>query len=231
MSRLFALTLLSLSAALPALAQDVPPAAPGKPKAMAIFFSPSGETFRAPLKDPYPVVLWFDAADTDKDGALSLEEYMADADRFFAVVDRDGKGVITSPDNSNYENTLSPDILGFSPLVTQPKVRERAEDQAMSPTGPQRYVKRIVGAAQFSLINEPQPIRGADANLDFRVTRDEWTQTSMQRFTLLDADKDNRLTLAELPQTPLQIGLADLMAERAKKADKKKGGLFGGGNR
>lgn len=193
----------------------------------AIFFSPSGEVFRAPIKDPYPTVLWFAQADIDKDAALSREEFMTDAVRYFAIVDRDGKGIITSQDNSHYEAELSPEITGFSPLVAQPKAPPSNDGDASSPQGKQGYIKRVQGAAQFSLINEPQPIRGADANFDFRITTEEWTRASEQRFSMLDKDKDGRLTIEELPKTPLQKGLEIRAAER-EKAKSKGGGLFGG---
>lgn len=207
---------------------EAPPETPsGRTIGQAVFFSPSGEVFKAPLKDPYPVVLWFNGADTNKDGALSPDEFLADALRFFAIVDRDGRGVITSQDNTYYETELAPEITGFSPLVAQPR-NPRTTDEDGDKTGAaNRYIKSVQGAAQFSLINEPQPIRAADANFDYRITIEEWTRATSQRFRLLDANKDGKLTLDELPKTPLQKGLEQRAAER-EKDQKKKGGLFGG---
>lgn len=236
------LGLLMACTALPALAQGpaMPPrsgpppsgeepAGPpsGRTVGQSVFFSPSGEVFKAPLKDPYPVALWFAGADTDKDGALSPEEFQADAMRFFAIVDRDGKGVITSQDNTFYETELAPEITGFSPMVAQPKNPRRAEDEGDKNAAANRYVKSVQGAAQFGLINEPQPIRAADANFDYRITAEEWTRATSQRFRLLDANKDDKLTPDELPKTPLQRGLEQRAVEREKE-QKKKGGLFGG---
>ncbi|MDC7683613.1 hypothetical protein PQU92_10015 [Asticcacaulis sp. BYS171W] len=242
----FCASLFALAFAAPVLAQPGPPGggqgrpnmgpppsgeqgpkADGHTVGQAVFFSPSGEVFKAPLKDPYPTAVWFAAADTDKDGALSRDEFMNDALRFFAIVDRDGKKVITSQDNSHYEAVLAPEIAGFSPLVAQPKNPRRAEDEGDKEAAQNRYVKRVVGAAQFSLINEPQPIRNADTNFDFRITVDEWINATGQRFDMLDANKDGKLTLAELPKTPLQRGLEQRAVEREKEK-KKGGGLFGG---
>lgn len=177
-----------------------------------MFFSPSGEVFKSPLSEPYPVALWFAGADTDKDGALSREEFLADALRFFAIVDADGNGSLSSQENSRYEQELAPEILGFSPLVSQPRARPSGADGAAS----RGYQARIQGAAQFSLINEPQPIRAADRNFDFRITEEEWIKATEARFALLDRDGDGRLTLAELPKTPLQLGLEQRAAERKK---------------
>ncbi|MCA1935909.1 MAG: hypothetical protein LDL37_10670 [Asticcacaulis sp.] len=206
---------------------EAPPEMPsGRTVGQAVFFSPSGEVFKAPLKDPYPVALWFAGADTNKDGALSPDEFLADALRFFAIVDRDGKGVITSQDNTFYETELAPEITGFSPLVAQPK-NPRPSDESDKTAAANRYVKSVQGAAQFSLINEPQPIRAADANFDYRITTEEWARATSQRFRLLDANKDGKLTVDELPKTPLQKGLEQRAVEREKE-QKKKGGLFGG---
>ena len=59
------------------------------------------------------------------------------------------------------------------------------------------------GAGRFSLLNEPQPLRAADADMDFKVTREEWARAALDRFTRLDANKDGSLTLAEMePRLP-----------------------------
>lgn len=193
----------------------------GRVAGQSVFFSPSGEVFKSPLSEAYPTALWFSGADTDQDGALSREEFLADALRFFAVVDVDGNKIISSQENSRYEQELAPEILGFSPLVKQPTYRKRENDKATEPWT-QAYQARIQGAAQFSLINEPQPIRAADRNFDFRVTEDEWIKATTARFNLLDRNKDGKLTLDELPKTPLQIGLEARAAERAKQQRKGK---------
>ncbi|MCI3134355.1 hypothetical protein MQH10_19190, partial [Phenylobacterium aquaticum] len=39
-----------------------------------------------------------------------------------------------------------------------------------------RNFSRLEGAARYSLINEPQPVRGADLNLDWKVTAEEWAK-------------------------------------------------------
>lgn len=242
--------LLILSASGPALAQPPeaspeasqgpvgnmagpPPGGPGAdgPAAgytvgQAVFFSPSGEVFKAPLKDPYPVALWFNQADTDHDGALSPDEFRADALRFFAILDRGSKGFISSQDNTYYETNIAPEITGFSPMVAQPAQPRTRDEDGQPNAAANRYVKSVQGASQFSLINEPQPIRAADANFDYRITLQEWTRATDQRFRVLDFNKDGKLTLDELPKTPLQKGI-ELRAQEREKAKKKKGGLFG----
>lgn len=70
---------------------------------------------------------------------------------------------------------------------------------------PRDALPRRQGAGPWALLNEPQPVRGADANLDQRVARAEAEATAKVRFTRLDRDADGRLTLAELPRTPEQL--------------------------
>src|SRR6201999_4451131 len=49
------------------------------------------------------------------------------------------------------------------------------------------------GAARYSLLNEPQPIAAADANLDGKVTLKEWMDMTDRRFAKLDHQKTGPL--------------------------------------
>ena len=42
------------------------------------------------------------------------------------------------------------------------------------------------------LLDEPEPVSGADFDLDGRVSLDEWMRAADRRFDLLDADKTGR---------------------------------------
>jgi hypothetical protein len=48
------------------------------------------------------------------------------------------------------------------------------------------------------LIDEPEPVSGADFALDSHITLAEWMRATDQRFVILDANKDGRVTLDEL---------------------------------
>lgn len=54
------------------------------------------------------------------------------------------------------------------------------------------------GAARYSLLNEPQPIAAADADLDGKVTLAEWMAMTDRRFAKLDHLKTGRLTRESL---------------------------------
>ncbi|MDB5678482.1 MAG: hypothetical protein JWM94_1484, partial [Sphingomonas bacterium] len=107
-----------LGLALMAAAQDKPPLAGTLPPMPAplpreesrargkLFVSPMGEPFRG----PDPVRAWFDGADTDRDNAISATEFVADAMRFFAVLDRSHDGEIDPDDINHYETVLAPEI-------------------------------------------------------------------------------------------------------------------------
>jgi hypothetical protein len=194
-----------------------------------IFTSPSGQPFRAPADKPYPVAAWFAAADADKDGKISHEEFDNDAKAFFLKLDTSKDGYINSPENTVYETRLVPEITRLDPRVAQPKNYRAQNDPEMGvdqdPTKG-RYQKSLQGAAQYGLINEPQPVRGADGNIDFRVSGAEWMNATNQRFEILDKNADGFLTVDELPKTPLQIALEAPKDAKGKdgkgKGDKKK---------
>lgn len=165
----------------------------GAPRAQ-LFISPSGQPFRAPPGAPYPVVVWFAQADADHDGRLTREEFRADADAYFPTLDPDGDGKITLTEVTRYERDIAPEITGFA--------MDGGERGGGHGGGGGGFNGLRQGAAAYSLINEPHPIRGADADLSFDVTRAEWRAAADRRFARLDTDVDGALTLAELPRSP-----------------------------
>ena len=56
------------------------------------------------------------------------------------------------------------------------------------------------GAARYSLLNEPEPIAAADADLDGKVTLAEWMAQTDRRFAKLDHMKTGQLTRQSLVQ-------------------------------
>lgn len=79
-----------------------------------------------------------------------------------------------------------------------------------------RNFSRLEGAARYSLINEPQPVRGADLNLDWKVTAEEWAKAAGRRFALLDPKDTGKLTLSGLPPP----------GGRGAEGPPRKGGMF-----
>ena len=189
-----------------------------RPPRAQLFISPSGQPFRAPAGQPYPSAAWFAQADRDHDGKLTREEFRADADAFFKVLDANNDGQISMPEVTRWEEELVPEITratlgGFAGGRGGPLSRNVADTRAQ-------------GAALYSVINEPHPIRGADADFSFSVSRAEWRVAADRRFDLLDdreGVKDGVILLADLPKTPAQ--------GRGDKANRQTGGSEAGGGR
>jgi len=87
-----------------------PPGRPSGPPRPRLFMSPAGEPFR-PRGDAEPMRAWFDQADTDHDGALTLAEFTADHLRFLKTLDVNGDGVVDSAEVQRYEHDVAPEIL------------------------------------------------------------------------------------------------------------------------
>ena len=215
------LTPAALLLALAACASDEPKGRPDGPKPVRLFISPSGEPFRGEGGLPR----WFAQVDADHDGAVTLAEFRADAQNSFKVLDTNHDGVIDGFEMQAYEHDIVPEIgllsfdeggeagerrarrggggtggRGGGPARTRdgggshvdPEALLRQQSTARVPTAGRD------GAARFSLLNEPQPIAAADADLDGKVTLAEWMAMTDRRFAKLDYQKTGRLTLASL---------------------------------
>ena len=173
-----------------------------------LFISPAGEPFRAPAGAPYPVAAWLSGADADHDGAVSRDEFVADAARFFAILDTDKDGVIDGFEVSAYERNIAPEILLGADMVSGGG-RRGPPDGGPGGDGPPRRRGGLIGGAlqgatPYALLAEPQPVMGADADFNRRISRDEALKAARSRFSLLDTDKDGFLRVEELPRTPIQ---------------------------
>jgi len=182
-----------------------------------LFVSPSGEPFRG----TDGLGAWFAGADADHDGSLTAAEFQADAERFFRRLDVNGDGVIDGFEMQAYEQSVAPEIAalefdrGAGSGQTAGERRGggmggrggrrgggmagRGRGGAEPPSGgagPRGSGRE--GAARYSLINEPEPVTGADENLDGRVSLEEWRRATARRFATLDKPKAGRLTLAAL---------------------------------
>jgi hypothetical protein len=196
---------------------DGPPE--GGPRGVNLFISPAGEPFRAAQEAPYPVAAWFSGADRNNDGRVSLEEFQADAERFFRVLDSDKDGTIDGFEAGDYERKIVPEIVprvsglrpgeGMDPsLMRDIEGRggrgERGDGEGRRSSRAVAGDRRPQGAAVFGLLSDPQPVAASDTDLSGKISRDEWRAVAASRFALLDTAQQGYLTLAGLPQTPLQ---------------------------
>lgn len=205
-----------------------PPGRPGgpgdAPPRTAMFISPFGEPFMAEPGEPWPVSDWFIGADIDLDQAVTFEEFAADGRRWFGQLDQDRSGRLDQAELAAYEARLR--LLARGPDQGRRPGRLGAEDGGeqsapMTLAGPAAQdgppgggPRRRRGAgpraggygpvAEAGFFNLPQPVKAADVNVDQRVTAEEWAAATGRWFLALDQDRDGRLTMASLPQTPLQ---------------------------
>jgi len=181
----------------PGFGDDEPGDGPRPPRTQ-LFISPSGQPFRARGGQPYPVAEWFAKADADHDGRLTRDEFRADADAWFKVLDANDDGQISMPEVTRWEEELVPEVsrVGAGMSGAMGGRRDAARRNTVD--------TRLQGAAAYSLINEPHPIRGADSDFSFSVSRAEWRAASDRRFALLDTDGNGAIVLADLRPTPVQ---------------------------
>jgi hypothetical protein len=195
---------LALTLTTAAVAQPAPdPGAGGGPRGR-LFISPAGEPFRG----GDGLATWFAGADADHDGALSPAEFAADAQRFFKTIDADHNGVLDGPEVQVYEQKVVPEInnmsLGGGGGGGGRGGGGRGGGGGGGGSGASHA--QVIGAgregaARFSLLNEPEPLTGADTDIDGKVTVAEWTRATTRRFDRLDKAQAGKLTLDGL-QTP-----------------------------
>src|SRR5205085_1081238 len=102
--------------------------------AWAPFISPMGEPFRARTAADDTLASWFYQADRNHDGVLTVDEMLADADRFFATLDTDHDGEIDPAELAHYEYEIAPDVQVMSrprplPGESLPDARKRKADR------------------------------------------------------------------------------------------------------
>lgn len=205
------LCLLVLSFVSPAMAQPIEELPPRRdrdikaaPPREQVFISPSGEPFRAPLSEAYPVGAWFARADANQDRALSVEEFTGDHLTFFDRLDADKDGVIDGFESSEYERAIAPEI------GAEPHGHARGKRGSWLFGRPEKPGRELRGAGHYGLLDDPLPIRSPDANFDYRVTREEFQAAAAKRFAALDKNGDGRIGWDELPVTRMQSELARL---------------------
>lgn len=167
------------------------------------FISPMGEPFRGKVGGKDAFVDWFQQADRNRDGILVLGEFMADAERFFARIDLNHDGQIDPDEMVQYEWEFAPEIQVNAKLQRARAAPGAGED------APKRRLRRgqgeeaydpdaLQGAARYALLNIPQPVAAADADLNRAVSLDEFRNAATARFRILDVGQRGQLNLRDL---------------------------------
>jgi hypothetical protein len=180
-------------------------------RAWAPFISPMGEPFRARTASDDTLAQWFNQADRDHNGLLTVDEMQADARRFFATLDGNHDGEIDPDELANYEYEIAPDIQVMTrtrrapgqPAVSRqsdsvddrPRDRRQRREEDFASLG---IGGALQGAARYGLLNMPEPVAAADTDFNRGVSLEEFRQAAIARFQLLDRARQGRLTLAQL---------------------------------
>lgn len=165
-----------------------------------------GEPFRADAGQPYPSATWFAGADKNKDGALSHDEFLADALRFFDTLDTNKDGKLTPDEVGHYEAVIAPETSIYSARPDDFFDRSHRE-QDRGAMADSRDYGGPMGAGRYAWLNVPEPVAAADQDVDRVVTRDEFASAAASLFQRLDALNRAILRLSDLPRTPQQIAI------------------------
>ena len=152
-----------------------------------LFISPMGEPFYGRTAGEDGLVVWFQQADRNRDGMITVDEMSADADRFFEMLDRTHDGEI-DPDDVDYYEQAVPQIRARTMVYASTTPGGDVEEHADSETS----------AGRLGLLQIPEPVASADSNFNRGVSPQEFRDAAVKRFLLLDASHRGKLTLPEL---------------------------------
>ena len=146
-----------------------------------------GEPFVGRTAGEDGLIAWFEQADRNHDGMITVDEMTADADRFFEALDRTHDGEI-DPDDVNYYEQAVPEIRAVSIISS-----------STSPGGDiSEHVDDETHAGRFGLLQIPEPVASADRNFNRGVSPQEFRDTAVARFQLLDISHTGKLTIPAL---------------------------------
>ena len=158
------------------------------------FISPMGEPFRS-KDDRSGAEHWFAQADADGNGRLTLEEFEADAFRFFATLDTDKSDDIGPIELDHYEDYVAPEVKVTNSWGDPNKGKMDKDGNYVPPPYPER-----MGAGRIAYLAIPEPVIYADTNFDRGVDKREFNIAAEKRFKMLDRNGDGALSRAELPK-------------------------------
>ncbi len=224
-----AILLLALAASSAPAKTDKPVPACSEPVKPVLFISPMGEPFRpnganGDSGGDVPAKRWFDQADANHDGKLTIGEMMLDADRFFALLDKDRNGEILPDEVYAYEENVVPEVRLYQrrierdPTEKTGEEEERPRPQKRKNNQPGPF-EGVMGAGRYSFLNIPNPVASADDDINRAISAREFSAAAAERFRDLDAAQSKALIFAQLPKTPAQLAanLACLERVNAKK--------------
>jgi hypothetical protein len=190
------------------------------------FISPMGEPFRDMIDGKTPDEIWFRGADKDGDGRITRAEFLADAGRFFKMLDVNHDNEIGPEEIDRYEDEVAPEVRtdGFEGDLPSgggyggrgggghrhgggggghrggDGGGESGGEGSSGEDHPGPTEPTGQGAGRFGYLDLPEPVIAADSDFNRGVSAKEFADAAYQRFNLLDANHDGVLTRDELPR-------------------------------
>jgi hypothetical protein len=139
---------------------------PDRPPQAQLISSPNGEplgTANDIARCEALLTTWFTGIDTNRDGQLSQAELEADAERWFRRADADGDGFVIVTELTAIRQPMEPPL--------PPRMVRRGGPPSPFPDTSDLVVRREVDL-----------VMAADANLDWRVSREEFMTMTARRY-------------------------------------------------
>ena len=127
------------------MASAPPPQTNTQHHSRRLFISPMGEPFRSNSRDDDTLADWFQQADRNHDGKLTLEEMQQDAERFFAFLDVNHDGEIDPDEITRYESEIAPEVRTREDFAAE--LAGSGDGEHSDREGGDRAVKADTGAA------------------------------------------------------------------------------------
>ena len=228
---------------LAAVAAQAPSATPSSSERFGpSFLSPMGEPFfGSPGRDGLDT--WFAETDRNHDGVITVDEMTVDAQRFFETLDTNHDGEIDPDEIAHYENVVAPEVRRGPPIGLEASAAGAGPQGHGGGGGGAgagghggwhgggRGGHRGGGgfggmggddeasAGRFGLLQIPEPVASADADFNRGVSADEFRRAAIQRFQLLDANNNGRLTLSELEDIRQAVASASRRPPKKRDSD------------
>ena len=184
-----------------------------------LFVSPAGKPYRANMMPdlPHPVRTWFQSADRNDDGEISLPEFRADFEEVFGEYDSDGNDQIDAFEVRHYEQNILPELHSAGSVIGRGGAdgrrgagrgknrggrgqRGRGGKKRSEGVGKKLAARSVGGAARFGLLPIYHPLLDADADMSWRVSKAEFMKAADNRFRYLDAVQTGTLKVEALEE-------------------------------
>jgi Ca2+-binding EF-hand superfamily protein len=152
-----------------------------EPKLFRTIYSPNGEVLNGgPLGRPTceeALTAWFNRIDSNRDGRIGLEEFLADGRKQFAIMDIDHDGLITPSELDRYRAAY-----------------KTADDERSTGNTDRR---RDPARNSITDSSQPDPVMASDVRLRNQVSLQDYLAHADKVFATMDRKRDGFITRDE----------------------------------